>query len=297
MLPALGLAGRAFRIEPPREAGTRTTLFVLHVEGAAPLLLRLFRRRLRALRNAEALRHLESLGLPAPRLVHEDVSRASRLIGRDRSRPYLTVESWIDGLPHAALTEPAQIREGALAVAALLARFHEATRARWGRPAERRLRSFASHTFAAVRTMVADLGRRSWLAPDEAAGSMQRFTAWSDRVRALDRFNLVHNDANRRNMIVTRAGSGGPPAIVPVDLHRLAYQPFPEELVNALYHFCRKDPDLAVRFERAYFERAGRAARDQFDATRGFFEPLNYLKKMYHRAPGLPNPAPGAAFA
>jgi len=69
-----------------------------------------------------------------------------------------------------------------------------------------------------------------------------------------------------------------------VDLHRLAYEPFPEEVVNALYHFCRKDPPLGDRFIEAYVTYAGGNARGVFEATRGFFEPINYLKRMSRRA-------------
>src|SRR5262245_39528984 len=129
ILPAMGIQGRSFVIETPSEGGTRSSLFLLRVEGMPPLLLRAFRHRSQAVRNAEALRHLDHLELPAPRLVFHDLSRGSRLLpGAEGPLPYVTVETWIEGIRHASIADPEIAGATALEVATLLARFHGKTR-------------------------------------------------------------------------------------------------------------------------------------------------------------------------
>jgi aminoglycoside phosphotransferase (APT) family kinase protein len=270
VLPAMGIGGRPFTATTP-EAGTRSTIHLIRAEGMPPLLMRAFEHRAQAVRNAEALRHLEQLGLPAPRLVFHDVWPAQ-----------ITVETWVEGTRHAALSDPAQAREATLDIASLLARFHAVTRNVWGRPSvsvRARVFSFGSSTQVVARRMVKELSASGWLEAEGTASTLARFASWAERIGEIRSFSLVHNDANRHNFVVAPTGE-----VTPVDLHRLAYEPFCEELVNALYHFCRKDSVLADRFLERYFQTAGEAAFRQFDATRGFFEPLNYLKKMHRRA-------------
>jgi phosphotransferase family enzyme len=270
VLPAMGIAGRRFTVAPPSESGTRSSLHLIRADGMPPLLLRAFGHRAQAARNAEALRHLDAIQLPAPRLVFYDLWPV-----------HITVETWIEGTPHADLTDPAAARAAALTVAALLARYHAVTRAVWGRPTATirpHVFSFITSTLVIVRRMVKELGTRGWLVEREAAQAIERFSAWKETIGALTTFNLVHNDANRHNFVVSHSGE-----VTPVDLHRLAYGAFPEEVVNALYHFCRKDGELAMQFVEAYLAGVDDQARAVFDRTRGFFEPLNYLKKMHRR--------------
>jgi len=271
VLPAMGIAGRSFRIEPPPEAGTRSTLRLIRPEGMPPMLLRVFDHRAQAARNAGALRHLESLELPAPRLVYHEGWRSR-----------ITVETWIDGTRHAALADPEQARAASLEVATLLARYHRVTQERWGQPGRMlrpRLVSFAAATLRAARGMLAGLRQRGWLDETQARSIGERFDSWKRTIGSLTRHNLVHNDANRHNFIVSPTGE-----VTPIDLHRVAYEPFPEEVINALYHFCRKDAVLAAEFIEKYFSMAEESERLMFDRTRGFFEPLNFLKKMHRRA-------------
>jgi len=275
VLPAMGIAGRPFTLRPPAEAGTRSSLRLIEPEGMPPLLLRIFDHRTQAARNAGALRHLESLDLPAPRLVFHEGWRSR-----------ITVETWVEGTRHAGITEPARARAAALSVASLLATYHRVTRDRWGRPdtlLRPKLISFAAATLRAARGMTAALRGQGWLEGAQATSIEQRLGTWRQTIADITSYSLVHNDANRHNFIVSAAG-----AVTPIDLHRLAYEPFPEELINALYHFCRKDAELAERFVERYFAKAGETARSAFDRTRGFFEPLNFLKKMHRRAAGSP---------
>ncbi|HKY33760.1 MAG TPA: aminoglycoside phosphotransferase family protein [Candidatus Polarisedimenticolia bacterium] len=278
LLPLMGIKGRPFELHPAGP-GTRTAPTLIRIEGMPPLLLRAFPRRRQAVKNAEALRHLDALGLPAPRLVAHDLSVPARLVGASSTRPFITVETWIEGTTHADLPEPEPARTAALDVARLLARFHAVTRPRWGRPEGSRFRPFPSHTLLGVRRMCRALERHGWIDPEEARAAGARFESWRDTLCGIETYSLVHNDANRRNFVVGPQGE-----IVAVDLHRVAYEPFAEELVNALYHFGRKDEALASSFQEAYFEVAGPEALRWFGAMRRFFEPLNYLKKMYRRA-------------
>lgn len=283
LLPAMAIAGRPFTIDAPATAGTRSSVHLVRVDGLPPLLLRVHERRGQALRNAEALRHLERLDLPAPRLVFEEPSRRTRLLpSAAATPPFITVETWIDGVTHAAIEDPAVARDAALKVASLLSRYHAVTRPVWGRPGRPlagRLIGFGASTMTIARRMLRSLAAGGWLAGAEAEVAQRTFASWRDTIDRLTPFSLVHNDANRRNFILTRAGE-----VLPVDLHRLGYEPFVEEVINALYHFCRKDADLAARFLAVYLERTPESSRECFDRTRGFFEPLNYLKKMARRA-------------
>jgi hypothetical protein len=289
LLPVMGISGRSFTTAPPRTEGTRSSVRVVRIDGMPPLLLRAWDQRRRAVKNAEALRHLDALGLAAPRLVaHDLTARPGRLWRADSGNPFITVETWIEGTPHADLSGQ-DAGEGALQVARVLARWHAVTRLRWGRPSGQHFRSFASYTLLGVRRMTRALAADGWISGAESRILDQGFSSWHDRLSALEVFSLVHNDANRRNFIVTATGEP-----VPVDLHRVSYEPFAEEVVNAVYHFCRKDDSLRDRFLETYFEHAEPASREAWSALRGFFEPLTYLKKMSRRAGALGAPCSDA---
>ena len=281
VMPSLGIAGRAFAIEPPPDSGTRSSLWLIRIEGMQPLLLRSFARRRQARASVTAMRHMEAHDLPAPRVVFDDIRIApwlARLLGA-RGPHCVTIETWIDGPSHARLTEPAAVAAAALKTAELLARMHQVARDAWGRPDRPRADSFADHALGVARRMIRDLGRGGWLDPPARKRAGELLESFRDRVDAIRSFRLVHNDVNRHNVVVAADGH-----VALVDLHRIAYEPFPEEVLNASYHFCRKDPDLAARFEQTYFARAGDTMRRLFDETRGFFEPLHYLKKLHRRA-------------
>ena len=79
LLPAMGIAGRSFDLEAPSGAGTRSTIHRVLIDGFPALLMRTFPYRRQAAGNVSVLRHLESLSLPAPRLVFHDVQIRPRL--------------------------------------------------------------------------------------------------------------------------------------------------------------------------------------------------------------------------
>ncbi len=282
ILPAMGLSDRSFVVEPPADAGTRSAIRLIRIDGLPPLLMRTHTHWRQATATMEALRHLESLALPAPRLVYHDIRLRSRLTG---GSPFVTVETWIDGRRLSSLDGETS-RDAAIKVAVLLARFHRVTREGWGPPRGARYVSFETSTLQAKRRMLRELKAGGWFAPQEAADLEAGFSSWKETIAALGPFSLVHSDANRHNIILTPAGE-----VCPVDLQRVNYEPFQEELINALYHHCRKDGDLADRFVHTYFSHAGAAARERFETTRKFFEPLHYLKKMYRRS-RLQTPGP-----
>ncbi|HET6371912.1 MAG TPA: aminoglycoside phosphotransferase family protein [Candidatus Polarisedimenticolia bacterium] len=277
LLPSMGLTGRPFTAAALPGGGGRTSLHLIRIDSMPPLLLKAHTQRRHASKNVEALRHMEALGLPAPRLVFHDLIRGGRFL--PGPGPFVTVETWIEGTAHSSIEDPGAARDAALKVAALLARFHEVTRPEWGRPDSTRYRSFSSFTLQGIRRMSSELLSREWLDAEQGPRIMSCFDSWEKTIGELRPFQLVHNDANRHNFVLTPAGQ-----VIAVDLHRLAYEPFVEEVVNALYHFCRKDEELSRLFLLTYLTRAGDAARETFMRTRGFFTPLSYLKKMYRRA-------------
>ncbi len=277
LLPLMGIAGRDFTALPPVHAGEGSRLSVVRIEGMPPLLLRAHANRREAVKNAEALRHLDTLGLHAPRLVAQDLS-AARLLRGEAATPCVTVETWIEGTPHADLTDPGPLAEASLGAAQMLARWHAVTRLRWGRPSGARLWSYSSYTMAGARRMARSLGARGWLGEAEARQVHGGFLAWRSALSSLDSFNLVHNNLSRRHLIVSESGE-----VVPVTLHRLSYEPFFEELIITSQRLCRHQPGLHDRFLDTYFEHAGPAARSRWETLRGFFEPLGALKKMYRR--------------
>ena len=278
LLPSLGHEGRPFTVMEPAEAGTRSTIHTIRVDGVPPLLVREFAHRRQAVRNVQALRHLEALGLPAPRLVAHDLSWTGRALAGLASWPYVTVESWIEGRRLSSLVGPEERRAGLAQVAELLARFRQATRGRWGRPAHPSHLPFTAFTLFHARRMVARIRSRGWLHRDEASRLKDALASWREPIGGLRPFSLLHKDANPDNFIQTASGD-----VVPVDLHRLAYGLFPEDVVTALDHFCPLGQGGADIFLRTYFAHAPEA-RATFDRSRPFFESLYFLKKLYRRA-------------
>ncbi|MFQ5700791.1 MAG: phosphotransferase [Acidobacteriota bacterium] len=280
LFPSLRLAAGDFTMARPDPSGTSSSIFLIHADNLPPLLLRAFKRRVQAVRNVQALRHLEQQGVRAPRLVFHDLSRGSRLLrSPDGALPFLTVETWVEGTRVTDLTDRRTLHAARLKVAALLARFHAVTRDRWGRPGRPRRVPYVAHTLRKVRAQLRRVAARDWLRPADIERIRDAFDSWRARIAQFSTFNLVHKDANPDNFILDTEG-----AIVPVDLHRVAYAPFPEELVTALHHVCPEDPEGERVVLEAYFARGNDEAKEIFEAIRGFFEPLYFLKKLHRRA-------------
>jgi len=277
LLPALGLEGRP-TVEAVTKGGTRSAVHLIRLEGTPAFLLRSWARRDPAARTVLALRHLEALGLPAPRLVWCDLSRWRRLAPVPWRAPWRVVESWIEGTRFSSLEGDLERREGSLGIAEVLARYHAVTRARWGRLDRPSLAAWSGSTLRVLRRMMGRLERHRWLDRGEVGRLSVRIEAWRPVIARIRTFSLTHSDPNRHNFVRGLDGS-----MIPVDLHRLGYRPFAEELVNAVYEYCRKDPPLTQPFLDAYFARAGSAARQSFDESRRFFELLFLIRKMHRR--------------
>src|SRR5262245_31821560 len=121
VLPALGFWHHPFVIQSPGQGGTASRAFRLVIERGPSLLVRTFDDAARARRNAASLRHLERLGLPAPRLVYADLSPVNVLRARRGNPRYATAESWIEGVRAIDAPNEAAV---ALQLGDLLARFH-----------------------------------------------------------------------------------------------------------------------------------------------------------------------------
>jgi len=122
--------------------------------------------------------------------------------------------------------------------------------------------------------MIRKARARSWLTREESRGVEGAFLSWRPVVARLA-FSLVHKDPNPDNFILTPSGT-----VMPVDVHRLSYAPFQEDVVTAVDHFCPVDERMADFFIDACFDRGGEASRELFEKTRPFFEPLYFLRKL-----------------
>jgi len=277
VLAALGCEGRPLAIRPPGAGGTASQACRLDIEGAPSLLLRFFDDRARALRSAGALRHLERLGLPAPRLAFADVRITNRILRPEDLPLYATAETWIEGT---RVIESPDEEGAALSVAGLLARFHAICRPRWGRPGGfPEIRPYAGTTLAAAGRMIADLRTRGILDKAEGAEAISRLERWRRLLTGIDVFHLVHNDANRRNFILTMEGT-----LFAIDVRRISYEPCAEEIANALYHFCRRDETLAGRFVETWLRSATPSCRETWERFGPFFTAFNTLKRLHRRS-------------
>jgi Ser/Thr protein kinase RdoA (MazF antagonist) len=276
LLPALGLQNHPFVILRPGAGGTASRAFRISIERAPGILLRLFDDRARAGRSARALRHLERVDLPAPRLKHAEL-RWTSLFSRSNGFPrYATAETWIEGVR--AIQAPNE-EAVAMQIAQLLARFHAVTRPRWGRPGGLpEIRPYAATTLAMAAAMLNDLTSRGILSEAERVEASARMNAWRGALLKIGTFQLVHNDANRRNFIVTPEKT-----VVPVDVQRISYEPCAEEVANALYHFCRRDEAMAARFLERYLAAAAPKSRESWERTGLFFTAFNTLKRLHRR--------------
>ncbi len=276
LLPGLGLQNHPFVIQRPGAGGTRSRALKIVIERAPTLLVRLFDDMGRARRNAGALRYLERLNLPAPRLKHADIHWSNRFFRSDGLPRYGTAETWIDGTR--ALEAPDE-EEAALSVAGLLARYHGVSRTSWGRPTGiPEIRPYASTTLSAVSEMIQDLLSRGVFGGSEAAEAGARLAAWRGALMRIGTFSLVLNDANRRNFILTSEKE-----TVAIDIRRISFEPCAEEVANALYHFCRHDEAFAARFLNTYVAAATPLCRETWERTGAFFTALNTLKRLHRR--------------
>jgi len=277
ILPSLALQKHPFVIQRPGAGGTSSRAYRIVIERGPSLLLRFFDDLGRARRSVQALKHLERYGLPAPRLKHADVGILNRISRTNGIPRYSTTETWIDGTR--ALESPDE-NGTALQVAELLAKFHAVTRSRWGAPTfVGEVRPYARTTMRLATGMILGLQARGVLSPSEAAEASSRFNAWMGMLLRTTTYHLCLNDANRRNFIVTPEKT-----LVAIDVERISYEPCSEEVANALYHFCRRDESLALRFVEAYLAAATPSCRETWRRTGPFFTALNTLKRLHHRS-------------
>lgn len=276
-LPALGIAGRGVEVSPPRRPGTRSQVLILTVEGLGPVLMRTWNSRATARRNVAALRHLDQVGLPAPRLVYQDLAVAARWIRVAAGGPaYVTIETFVEGDRLSDLEEGPGRQLALDAAASLLRRYRLVTRPVWGRPDREATGSWMGHALAGARRMMREVRGAGWLSGEDHDSILSTLASWSAEIDRLTPFSLVHKDVNGDNLILTSTGE-----VIAIDLHRLAYEPFPEELLNAARHLMPDQPERAARFAAIYFGDGSEGARETFERTRGFFEPFYALKRLY----------------
>lgn len=281
LLPSLNLAHHPFVIKAAGRKGGASRLARLVVERGPVLLVRIFDGRERARRNVLALRLLENLNLPAPRLELDDTSPANLLLRRRGLPRWATAETWIEGVP--AVEAPGKDTEKvALQVASLLARYHAVTRSRWGRLGPRLdPRPFHAYVLSRVRRMFRDLVNRGVAKASTAEAALARYEDWRKTLMKLGTFQLIHRDANRHNFIIPADKKAD--GVIPIDLHRLAYGAASEDVADALHHFCRSSKSLALRFLDHYLDEARPASRVTWDRTGDFFISLNALKRLHKR--------------
>jgi Ser/Thr protein kinase RdoA (MazF antagonist) len=196
----------------------------------------------------------------------------------------MTIETWIEGRPVNTLRGGPGREAALIDMARLLARFRDVRSTRRGPPGSWQPLSYAMSARWQVRRLLRTLVVRGWLGAAQARQARRGFLAWNGVLRRLASFSLSHRDAHPGNFVLTPAGQ-----VVPVDLHRLSYAPFQEEILNALHHVDPAVPGLRQQFLDAYFAGNGARALHQFEATRGFFEPFYFLKRL-HRWALLPHP-------
>lgn len=279
LLPSLGLQHHPFTITLPDPGGTASHVVRVTIERAPSLLVRFFKGAARAHRNVLALRHLERLDLPAPRLKLADTALSNRFVRRNGLPRYTTAETWIDG---ARAVEAEDEEATALDVARLLARYHSHSRPRWGRPeGPPEVRPYYFVTFHRLSRMIRDLVSRGVMSEEEAGEASARFRQWKGALMKLGTFHLVHNDASRCNFIVVSGKEGR--TVHAIDVQRISYEPCGEEVANALYHFCRNNQGLASKFLHGYLEAATPSCRQTWERTGEFFTALNLLKRVHRR--------------
>ena len=261
VLPAMGLAGRDLALTIP-ELGLSSLVFLVDVEGSAGFVVRVAHHkkgRRDLLRRIRAGRFWAQRGLPTPRVLHADLSDATRR----RSGFWLLCEERIRGRNLVGPTcEPADFA----AVGRALARVHAVSR-RW-------------HHGSFYQPRVGPFGYRLVKRHDEWTRRLAQLgvveaeltgahRAWLDRFPELHRggpFQLIHRRCTESDVMVDEAGQGWV-----LEPQRCGFGCFLTDLVRAEERICRRLPERVAGLHEGYFGAVAPERRAQYDALAPVF--------------------------
>jgi len=259
-LPALGEAGRGFDLTIPR-LGRSSLVFLVDVEGGRPFVVRVGRgRRGRRdlARRVRAARYWTRHGLPTPAVLHADLSWATRR----RTGFSLLCEARIDGGNAVDLARGEGAGEaGFAAVGRAFARVHAVER-RWhhGSFHQPRVGPFGYRLVKRHGEWTRALHRLG-LVP-EALGREHR--AWLEgfpRLHDGGPFQLIHRRCTESDVMVDRDGEAWI-----LEPQRCGFGSFLTDLVRIEARIGGGDEARVAALHRGYFEAAGPARRECYDA-------------------------------
>jgi hypothetical protein len=257
LLPRLAIPAEDLDVAVPRR-GARSSLLVLRPPSGPARVARFHRDRAEAARLLRAHTLAALHELPAPRIVHHELS----LRHRRRHGFAVLVEEFVEGA-HATATDVSDERREALA--ATLAMFHAIERRFWGEPWRCGWRPFyAAMVHAKILNRIQSLRE---FEPEFTADDAERLIAFSRhmgrRWRGLPPFSLTHDKLNEGNVVFAPSGA------YLIDLLTLRFGAPGKDLAAALYYFC-STPEQEADFKRRYFGRLPPRHREHFEE----FEPL-----------------------
>ncbi len=240
---AVGIAtGETIRLVPA-VIGTGGRTFMVEVEGTARFVLRAWRSRRRLRRMVRASRRLSRLGVPVARMLWSDGSIRNRLA----CGSYLSAEEYLPGIILGHIG-PEETRWPALAaLAPVLARLHSDHRPGWGRGWRNKWAGYGQFRTRAVARAIRWLVRQKVLGDREADALRRALRRWRRELNAVSDFQLIHNDVNFGNVLVSGDGS-----IHLLDLERIRYDRRERELAAVLGVVLDLDVDLGRRFLDLY---------------------------------------------
>jgi len=261
VLPALGLAGRAFELAIP-PLGRSSLVFLVEVEGAPGFVVRVAqaargRRDLR--RRLRSGRFWSERGLPTPRVLHADLARATRR----RAGFWLLCEARIRG--HNLVGPAARVADFAAAGRAF-ARIHAVER-RWhhGSFYQPRVGYFGYRLVKRHGEWTRALAGLGLV----EAGATRAHRDWLGRFPTLHRggpFQLIHRRCTESDVMVDEAGEAWV-----LEPQRCGFGSFLTDLVRIEERVCAEDPGRVAAFHAGYFGAVAAERRAQYDALAPVF--------------------------
>lgn len=272
LAPALNLPGGFEEVERTSER-PHAPVFMIRPEGAPAFALRLVGDPGRGERLARAARLAESAGLPTPRLIHSDFSRAHF---REHGFGVIVEEALTGESP--ARAETTDAHRGALAEA--LARVHAVESTRWGPPGRFQFRVYFEGALARrlerrlrwVQTLD-DSFRPEW-----RETILQFIREERARWSIPGPFALTHDKIHPGNVIFAPDGRAQL-----VDLRGVAFGSVGKDLAAALSFYCAT-PEQTERFKETYFALVHPRWREHYARHEAVYQVSHHLNRWLSRS-------------
>ena len=270
VLPGMGVAGRAFTLQPT-DLGNRNKIYFLHIDNFTDTVLKGFPKKERMKNSLVGSQLLERSSIDAPRILFFDTTQQTR----KKLGCCFSCEEKIDGKSLGEIDSSIDVIPE---VAKFYSNMHNIRSPRWGRLASPRRFGFYRYTADKLAKKFESL-TDPYLQLDDS--DIKTCIGWfnkkKDSIKTIKQFSLCHGDVNKKNILLSKSSR-----VYIIDNEAIKYMPPQLEFYRLKLILCGNNSASQELFEKCYFDGCEEKMRVEFEQSGLFYEAFVLLEHVLY---------------